>query len=164
MRLSDINADAAIAKAQQLPDKERSSTILDLTREIARNDPGRAATLINEAQPSDQAADAQTHLNLLSARASVAAAQNKREEFRALLQEAFELANQLALEKQGNATLQFAPGLAPLIQVGVQHEPSLTIAFMQSLSPSYEKADLLLAAAQSLNMPTHQRRPPKPQQ
>jgi len=51
VRLSSINPEAAIAKAEQLPDGEkRASTLLDVARGIAGDYPERAAELVAEAQ------------------------------------------------------------------------------------------------------------------
>ena len=51
IRFSHINAEAAIAKAEQLPDgAKRTGTILQIAREIAGDHPERAGELIAEAQ------------------------------------------------------------------------------------------------------------------
>jgi hypothetical protein len=43
------------------------------------------------------------------------------------------------------------------VQVGVDNDPDLTIPFIESLTPSYVKAQLLLTAASDLSMGTRVR-------
>ena len=153
MRLSHINPEAAIAKAEQLPDDDkRTSTMLDVARDIAGDFPERAAELIAETQGGNKPTDDQLHLNLISARASVAAAQNKKDELHELLERGFESANDIILEQQRSGGIHSIAGLAPLVQMGIQNDPDLTTNFIESLSPSYLKAELLLAAASALSM------------
>jgi hypothetical protein len=121
-------------------------------RTVAGAHPEQAAELIAGTGGGDAAANEQEQMNFVSAQASVAAAQRKSAELRKLLQRGFELGGNLVAELQ-NPGMHFVPGLAPLVQIGIQNEPDLTITFLQSLSPSFEKAQLLLAAADSLKMP-----------
>lgn len=153
MRLSDTNPEAAIAKAEQLPDDgRRASTLLDVARGMAGDYPERAAKLIAETQSGSKPTDDQLHVNLISAQASVAAAQNKKDELDELLQGGFELANHILSEQQRTGDIPFVAGLGPLVQVGIQNNPDLTVTFVEGLSPSYLKAELLLGAASALTL------------
>jgi hypothetical protein len=153
VRLSHINPEAAIAKAEQLPDDDkRASTLLDVARGIAGDYPERATELIAETQSGNKPTDDQLHLNLIAAQAFVAAAQNKKGELDELLQRGFESANHIILEQQRTGGMQFVVGLVPLVQVGMQNDPDLTITFIESLPPSYLKAGLLLGAASALSL------------
>jgi hypothetical protein len=153
LRLSQINAEAAIAKAEELPDDDkRVSTMLEVARGIAGDYPARAAELIAEIQRGNRPADDQMHLNLISAQAFVATAQNKKDELHELLQSGFESANHLILEQQRTGGIHGAAGLGALVQIGIQNDPDLTIAFIESLSASYLKAELLLGAASALSL------------
>ncbi len=165
LHLSHINPEAAIAKAERLPDDDkRASTMLEVARGIAGDDPERAAELIAETQSGNKPVNDQLHLNLIAAQAFVAAAQNKKAELHELLERGFESANHIILEQQRTGDIQFSAGLVPLVQIGMQNDPDLTIAFIESLSPSYLKAELLGAAASALSL--RMRLPPssRPQQ
>ncbi len=153
LRLSHIDPEAAIAKAEQLPDDDkRASTMLEVARGIAGDYPERAAKLIAETQGGNKPTDDQLHLNLISAQAFVAAAQNKKDELHELLQRGFESANHIILEQQRTGALQFVAGLGPLVQIGIQNDPDLTITFIEGISPSSLKAELLLGAASALSL------------
>lgn len=151
VRLSYINPEAAITKAEQLPEDERASPLLDVARAIAGEYPERAAELIAETQSGNQPTNDQLHLNLISAQVFVAAAQNKKDELDELLQRGFELGNRILLEQQRIGDIHFVGGLAPLVQIGMQKDPDLTMTFIESLSSSYLKAELLLGAASALS-------------
>ena len=151
---SHINPDVAIAKAEQLPDDDkRARTMLEVARTIAADYPERAAELIVEIQRRNKPIDDELQLNLISAQASVAAAQDKKNELHELLQRGLEAAYHIILEqqKQRTDTLHFVDGVASLVQIGIQNDPNLTISFLQSLSPSDTKAALLLEAAWTLS-------------
>lgn len=153
VRLSHVNAEAAIAKAEQLPDDDkRTSTLLEVARGIAGDYPERAAELIAESQSGSKATDDQLQLNMISAQAFVAAAEGKKDDLDELLQRGFESANRILLEEQRTGATQIVAGLAPLVQIGIQNDPKLTVAFIEDLSPSYLKAQLLLGAASALSM------------
>ena len=153
VRLSHIAPEAAIAKAEQLPDdNKRAGTMLEVARDIAGDYPERAAELIAETQGGNKPTDDQLHLNLISAQAFVAAAQNKKDELHELLQRGFESANHIILEQQRTGALQFVAGLGPLVQIGIQNDPDLTITFIEGISPSSLKAELLLGAASALSL------------
>jgi hypothetical protein len=153
VRLSHINAEAAIKKAEQLPDDEkRTSTLLEVARGIAGDYPERAAELIAESQSGNKPTDDQLQLNLISAQAFVAAAESKKDDLDELLQRGLESANRTLLEQQRTGAIQIVAGLGPLVQIGIQNDPNLTVTFIESLSPSYLKAELLLGAASALSM------------
>ncbi len=153
VRLSYINPEAAIAKVEQLPDDDkRASTLLDVARGMAGDYPELAAQLIAESQLGNKPADDEVYLNLISAQVFVAAAQNKKDELHELLQHGFESANHIILEQQRTGGIQFVAGLAPLVQIGIQNDPNLTVTFIEGLSPSYLKAELLLGAASALSL------------
>jgi len=149
---SHINPEVAIAKAEQLPDDDkRASTMLEVARAIAGDHPERAAELIVEIQRRSKPIDDEMQLNLISAQASVAAAQDKKNELHELLQRGLVTANHIILEQQRTETLHFVDGVASLVQIGIQSDPNLTISFLQSLSDSDTKAALLLEAAWALS-------------
>ncbi|HKU27098.1 MAG TPA: hypothetical protein VJQ54_16605 [Candidatus Sulfotelmatobacter sp.] len=147
LHLAHINAEAAIAQAEQMPTgPQRTSTLLELARRIAGDHPEQAANLIAEAKGGEQANDNETQLNVVLAEASVAAAEGNSSRLHDLLQQGFTLAGSLTpTEHKGFAA-------APLVQLGIQYEPELTIGFLQNLPPAQLKAELLLNAAESLNL------------
>ena len=154
VRLSRINAEAAIAKAEQLPkDANRASTILEVARNISGDNPERAAELIAEAQEGEKGPSEEFQLDLISARAHVAASQGQRNELRELLLRGFDSANRIILKQQQVERLYFVGALGGLVQIGIQNEPDLTVAFVQNLPASPLKAQLLFGAASALNMP-----------
>ncbi len=151
--LSRSNPEAAIAKAEQLPDDgKRASALLEVSRGMTGDHPQQAAELIAETQGKNPAGDEEMHFNLISAQASVAAAQNRNGELYELLQSGFASASRILLEQQRTGEIHFFAGLAKMIQIGIQNDPDMTIAFMESLPPSYVKAEGLLIAAYALNM------------
>ena len=162
--LSTLDPEAAIAKAQQLPEDQRPSTMLDIARNFSGDYPERATELIAESQSGSKPINEETSVNLISAQAFVAAAQNKKDQLRELLQRGFESANRIILEQQRTGDIHFFTGLGPLVQVGVDNDPDLTIPFIESLSPSYVKVQLLLTAAWDLSMGTRVPRTSQPQQ
>jgi hypothetical protein len=149
---SHINPEVAIAKAEQLPDDDkRTSTMLEVARTIAGDYPERAAELIVEIQRRNKPMDDEMQLNLISAQACVAAAQDKKNELHELLQRGLGAANRIILQQQRTDTLRFIDGVPLLVQIGIQNDPNLTISFLQSLSSSDTKAALLLEAAWTLS-------------
>jgi hypothetical protein len=151
-RLVHINPEAAIAKAKQLQDDDkRANAMLQVARDIAGNYPERAAELIATTQLGIKPTDDQLHLNLISAQAYVAAALNKKDELHDLLQLGFESAGHIHLEEPVTEGIQIVEGLAPLVQIGVQYDPDLTITYIETLPPSPLKASLLLGAASALS-------------
>jgi hypothetical protein len=151
--LSYSNAEAAIAKVELLPDDDkRASAMLEVARVVAGDHPERAAELIVETQRKNQSSDEEIHFNLISAQASIAASQNKQAVLHDLLQRGFESANRILLEQQRTGEIHFFAGLGPLVQLGMQNDPDLTINFIISLPASYLKAEVLLGAASALSM------------
>jgi hypothetical protein len=151
--LSRSSPEAAIAKAQELPDGDRrTSTMLEVARGVAGDRPERAAELIAETQYNNQPSDDEMHFSLISAQASVAASQNKQAVLHDLLQRGFESADRILLEQQRTGEIHFFAGLGPLVQVGMQNDRELTASFIDSLPASYLKADIMLGAASALSM------------
>lgn len=153
LRFSHINAEAAIAKAEQLPDDDkRASTLLEVARGIAGDYPERAVELVAEVHSGNMSADDELQLNLISAQAFVASARNRQGELDELLRRGFESANHILFEQQRTGGMQLVAGLAPLGQIGIQNDPNLTISFIEGLSPSFMKAELLVGAASGLSL------------
>jgi hypothetical protein len=167
MRLSNVNPDAAIAKAEQLPDNaKRASTLLEIARSIAGDYPERAAELIAEIQGGDKPPDAAMDLDLVSAQISVAASKNKNlDELHDLLQRGFASAYRVISDQQRTGEIHFfIVGLVPLVQIGMQNDPDSTISFVESLPPSHLKAGLLISAASALSMRSRLPLSSRPQQ
>jgi hypothetical protein len=144
LQFSHINVDAAVAKAEQISDESlRTYTMLRIAGDIAGDEPERARKLITEAQMKIKNGDIRMQLNLINAQASLAAAQDKIDDLRELLQRGFELAG------RGGTTMV---GAGPLVEVGMQNDPNLTMGFVQNLPASPEKAQLLMAAASALEI------------
>jgi len=78
-------------------------------------------------------------VNLVSAQAFAALAQNKKDKLHDLLQRGFDLANRVILRQQGRNGSPFVVGLGPLAQIGMQNDPHLTTTFIEALPPSYVK-------------------------
>lgn len=169
MRLASINPEAAIAKAEQLPEgSRRADTMLQIARDITGKQPERARELIAEVEGGNRPDIPELQLDVISAKASVAAALDKKDELRELLQQGFAIATPIIMELQKNGGASFAPGLGQLIQIGMQNEPDSTITFLQGLPATWLKANLLLGAASALTMrtrlPIGSREPQKPDQ
>jgi hypothetical protein len=151
--LSRRNPGASIAEAEQLPDHDRrADNMLEVARGMAVDHPERAARLIVETQGKNPPADEEMQFNLISAQASVAAAQNKRDESHEMLQRGFASANRIFLEQQRSGDIHFFSGLGLMIQIGIQSDPDLTTALMESLPMSYVEAEAFLIATSALNM------------
>jgi hypothetical protein len=147
IRLSHINPEAAVAKAELLPaGPQRASALLQVAWNIAGDHPQEAKKLIAEANSGNKASDDGIQLDSIAAEAFVAAAQHNDAELRSLLQRGFGLSTRLILAHQ----LYGGIGPGPLVQVGIQNAPDLTTAFLQGLPPSSMKAELLLGAASAL--------------
>jgi hypothetical protein len=148
MQFEHINTDAAIAKAQQITDENlRVQTLLRIAGDIAEHEPQRAAKLVTDAQMNVKNGDARMQLSLITAEASVAAAQ-KNDNVRELLQRGFEIAMTNGAEA----------GVGPLLRVAMQNDPSSATTFLQNLAPSSEKAQLLVDAASELDIEELQNR------
>ncbi len=153
VRQSYTNSDRAVNTVESLADDEkRVDTALDVARNIAGAHPEQATHLINESRHSDAGQDNQKQLNIISAQITVAAARNQQEELRQLLQHGFEAAASL-VEQSTTSSAPSIPGLAPMIQIGIQNDPDLTVNFLNGLPPTRLKAELLLGAVEALQMP-----------
>jgi hypothetical protein len=149
MQFEHINTDAAIAKAQQITDENlRVQTLLRIAGDIAENEPERAAKLVIDAEMNLKNADARMQLNLITAEASVAAAQQKNDNVRELLQRGFEIAMTKGAEGASG----------PLLRIAIQNDPSFAMMFLQNLPPSPEKAQLLVEVASELDIESLQSR------
>jgi hypothetical protein len=152
LRLSSVNSGSAIAKAKQFPDdNKRASTMLEIARSVAGAQPERAADVIAEAQVEIKSGDDESSINLISAQAFVAVAQDRKDELHDLLRRGFDLANRVILQREGSKNSSFVVGLGPLAMIGMQNDPDLTTTFIEALPPSYVKAELLLGAASALD-------------
>lgn len=155
VRLASIDPEAAIAKVEQLPEGDRrADTILQMARDLAGKQPERAQELIAEVEGSNKPRIPELQLDVISAKASIAEAQDKKDEVRELLQQGFTLATPIITELQKSGGASFVPGLGQLVQTGMQNDPDSTLTFLQSLPPSWLKANLLLGAASALTMRT----------
>lgn len=155
MRLASSNPDAAIAKAEQLPEGERRTyTILSIASNIAGKQPERAQEIIAEIEGSNKTDIPELQLDEVSVKAALAAGQDKKDETRELLQQGFSLATAIMVKQQKSGNASFVPGLGQLVQIGMQNDPDSTLTFLQSLPASGLKANLLLGAASALTMKT----------
>ena len=112
------NPDVVISKVESLPyNDKRAATELDVIRGVAGDRPQEAAQLIDKAQSANGSDDNRKQLNIISAQASVAAAQNQQEQLRLLLQRGFDLAGPLVAEPKAPGALPHIPGLAPMVQL-----------------------------------------------
>jgi hypothetical protein len=163
MMMSNINPEAAIAKAEQLPEgSKRADTVVEIARGIAGDQPERAQELIAEVEGSNKTDIPELQIEVISAKASVAAAQDKKDELRELLQQGFALATPLITELKKSGDVAFVRGLPQLVQTGMKNDPDSTITFVQGLPPSWLKANLLLGVAGALDR--QRRQPVGPQQ
>jgi hypothetical protein len=91
-QFSNINSDAAVAKAEQISDENLpTNTLLHIPGEISGNERERARKLITDAQTNTKNSDPGTQLNMIAAQVSLAAAQNRICDLRELLQRGFDL-------------------------------------------------------------------------
>lgn len=148
LRMAHLNADSAIAKAGEIvPGPDRDRAFLALARSIAADRPEQARKLIAEVQNGKEKADDDRQFDMISAQAFLAAAQNRNDELRDLLRRGFALVSDRVSAQQN---LPFSP--RGLLQLGMQNEPDLTLAFLQALPPTETKALLLLNAASTLRL------------
>lgn len=153
MRLAGSNPDAAIAKAEQLPEGERRAyATLSVASNIAGKQPERAQELIAEIEGTNKTDVPEMQLDVVSVKVAVAAGRDKRDETRELLQQGFALATAILVQQQKSGNASFVPGLGQLVQIGMQNDPDSTITFLNSLPASGMKANLLLGAASALTM------------
>ncbi len=152
VRLSISNPTEAIAIAEQLPDDTRTIALLQVARTVSRYDPARAAKVIAEVQQeSTSSTDEETLVDIVSAQAFVAAAQNNRGGLREYLRQGFASANHMLLEQQGTRRNYVSiPALTPLVHIGMESDPDFTVPFVEGLPASRVKAEVLLDAAHAL--------------
>jgi hypothetical protein len=158
VHLSHTNPAEAIAMAEQLPNDLRATALLQVARTISRNDPERAAGVIAEVQQDNKTMDEGASVDLISAQAFVAAAQNNQSALRDALRQGFAAANRFLFEQQRTGGNYFSiPALSPLVHIGMEKDPEFTMSFVDGLSPSGLKAELLLveASALSASRPPH---------
>lgn len=152
LRLANINPEAAIAKAEELPRGEkRAETMLDIARALAQDHPERAQELIAQVEGGSKTDIPELQIDVISAEASVAAAQDKKDEVRELLQQGFALAVPIITELRKRGDVSFLPGLPQLVQIGMKNDPDSTITFVQGVPASWMKANLLMAVAGALD-------------
>jgi len=152
VRLAISNPTEAVATAEQLPDDTRTSALLQVARTVSRYDPARAAKVIAEVQQeSTSSTDEETLVDIVSAQAFVAAAQNNRGGLREYLRQGFASANHMLLEQQGTRRNYVSiPALTPLVHIGMESDPDFTVPFVEGLPASRVKAEVLLDAAHAL--------------
>jgi len=134
-------------------DDKEPATALEVARGVARRRPEEAAKLIDKAQNSGGSEDSKRQLSAISAQVSVAAAQNKRDELQQLLERGFELAGPMLAESSWPDARLLIPGVASMVQIGVQNYPDMTVNFFSNLPPMRVKAELLMSAAAALQLP-----------
>lgn len=125
--------------------------MLQVARDIAADHPERASKVIAETQHRNNSSDDPTQLNVLATQAFVAAAQHRDQDLQQLLRQGFDAASHLVLEPRGMDDKRLPAGLMPLVQVGSQNDPNLTVTFIEGLPSPYLKARLYLGAASVLN-------------
>jgi hypothetical protein len=152
IRLSLSNPAAAISTAEQLSGDKRANALLQVARSVSRYDPVRAAALIAEVQQGNGPIDEETSLDIISAQAFVAAAQNNQSALHDSVREGFASSNRMLLEQQGAGRNYLSiPALSPLVHIGMEHDPDFTIPFVEGLPASRLKAELLIVAASALS-------------
>ena len=153
VRLSFSNPAEAITMAEQLPDDTRTIALLQVARMVSRYDPARAATVIAEVQQESKTPmNEMTLVDIISAQAFVAAAQNNQSALHDCLRQAFAAANHVLLEHQGaRRNYVSIPALSPLAHIGIESDPDFTIPFVEGLPASRVKAVVLLDAAEALS-------------
>jgi hypothetical protein len=142
LRLSHVNAEAAIAKVEQLPQNQKRDALLEVARSIAGDDPDRATELLGQVQLADNAPNEELQLSLISTRLCIAAAQDKKDELHELLQSGFALANRIISQQLRDGHVGVVAGLGELVQIGIQHDQYATTAFVQNLPPSDVRGSL----------------------
>ncbi len=151
--MASWNPDNALALTQSITDPNmRAVTMGSVAERVAGDDSSRAMQLLDQAQKT--AADTQdlkTELQLVASRAQVAEASNNGAMLRESLRRGFEIGDQLLRQEQDNNQGQVSwYMLGSLVQTGIKSDPDLTLAYINSFSLPYVRAELLLDAAQSL--------------
>jgi hypothetical protein len=130
----------------------------------------RAAALIAEVQQGNRPIDEETSLDIISAQAFVAAAQNNQSALHDSVREGFASSNRMLLEQQGAGRNYLSiRALSPLVHIGMEHDPDFTIPFVEGLPASRLKAELLMSRRRRcrqvdhrLSVPTHNKQRKSP--
>lgn len=151
VRVSRSNPDAGIALTEKLSadDGSRSGARLSIARTIAGDQPQKAADLIaGVVAAAGQSPSDGLMLNILAAQGYLAASQGRLDDLHMFVQRGFDVAKRvLAAQPESNVSPR---GLQALVRIGIQNDPGLTAAFLQSVPPGAMKAELLLVAAVAL--------------
>jgi hypothetical protein len=151
--LASWNPNSALAMTQSITDPNmRAVTMGSVAERIANDDSSRAMQLLDQAQKTaGDSQDLKTELQLVASRAEVAQATNNGAMLRDSLRQGFEIGDQLLRQEQDNNQGQVSwYMLGSLVQTGIKSDPDLTLAYINSFSLPYVRAELLLDAAQAL--------------
>jgi len=151
--MASWNPDKALAMTQSITDPNmRAVTMGSVAERIAGDDSGRAMQLLDQAQKTaGDSQDLKTELQLVASRAEVAQATNNDAMVRDSLRKGFEIGDQLLRQEQDNNQGQVSwYMLGSLVQTGIKSDPDLTLAYINSFSLPYVRAELLMDAAQAL--------------
>ena len=151
--MASWNPDSALAMTQSISDPNmRAVTMGSVAERIAGDDSSRAMQLLDQAQKTaGDSQDLKTELQLVASRAEVAQATNNGAMLRESLRQGFEIGDQLLRQEQDNNQGQVSwYMLGSLVQTGIKSDPDLTLAYINSFSLPYVRAELLMDAAQAL--------------
>ena len=151
--MASWNPDKAVAMTQSITDPNtRAVTMGSVAERIAGDDSSRAMQLLDQAQKTaGDSQDLKTELQLVASRAEVAQATNNGAMLRESLRKGFEIGDQLLRQEQDNNQGQVSwYMLGSLVQTGIKSDPDLTLAYINSFSLPYVRAELLMDAAQAL--------------
>ena len=151
--MASWNPDSALAMTQSITDPNmRAVTMGSVAERIAGDDSSRAMQLLDQAQKTaGDSQDLKTELQLVASRAEVAQATNNGAMLRESLRKGFEIGDQLLRQEQDNNQGQVSwYMLGSLVQTGIKSDPDLTLAYINSFSLPYVRAELLMDAAQAL--------------
>ena len=151
--MASWNPDSALAMTQSITDPNmRAVTMGSVAERIAGDDSSRAMQLLDQAQKTaGDSQDLKTELQLVASRAEVAQATNNGAMLRESLRQGFEIGDQLLRQEQDNNQGQVSwYMLGSLVQTGIKSDPDLTLAYINSFSLPYVRAELLMDAAQAL--------------
>jgi hypothetical protein len=151
--MASWNPDSALAMTQGITDPNmRAVTMGSVAERIAGDDSSRAMQLLDQAQKTaGDGQDLRTELQLVASRAEVAQATNNGAMLRESLRQGFEIGDQLLRQEQDNNQGQVSwYMLGSLVQTGIKSDPDLTLAYINSFSLPYVRAELLMDAAQAL--------------
>ena len=151
--MASWNPDSALAMTQSITDANmRAVTMGSVAEQVAADEPSRALQLLDQAQKTAaDTKDAKTELQLVTSRAEVAEATKNSAMLREALRRGFEIGDQLLRQEQDDNKGQVSwYMLGSLVQTGIKNDPDLTLAYIDSFSLPYVRAELLLDAAQAL--------------